>query len=129
MQKVLFGVPRFTAELSWTDLARELPGWEISVCPRDAMADHVAWVDVICPWGAPVDAVTLKAGTFGLVQQFGVGLESVDVQAATDLGVWVARIPGDAGGDAGPGPPGAGGGPGASAAELALLQMLAITRR
>src|SRR5487761_1202696 len=117
MQKVLFGVPRFTAELSWTDLARELPGWEISVCPRDAMADHVAWVDVICPWGAPVDAVTLKAGTFGLVQQFGVGLESVDVQAATDLGVWVARIPGDAGGNAD------------SVAELALLQMLAITRR
>jgi phosphoglycerate dehydrogenase-like enzyme len=116
-QKVLFGVPRFTAELSWTDLAARLPGWEISVCPRDALAENVAGVDVLCPWGAPVDADTLKAGTFGLVQQFGVGLESVDVQAATDLGVWVARIPGDAGGNAD------------SVAELALLQMLAITRR
>jgi len=116
-QKVLFGVPRFTAELSWTDLAAELPGWEISVCPRGQLADHVDGVDVVCPWGSPVDAITLKAGTFGLVQQFGVGLEKVDVQAATELGVWVARIPGDAGGNA------------ESVAELAMLQLLALTRR
>ena len=71
-QKVLFGVPRFTAELTWTDLAAELPGWEISVCPRGEIADHVQGVDVVCPWGSPVDAGALEAGTFGLVQQFGV---------------------------------------------------------
>src|SRR5579859_3408874 len=116
-QKVLFGVPRFTAELSWTDLAGDLPGWEISVSPRGQIADHVDGVDVVCPWGSPVDADTLKAGTFGLVQQFGVGLEKVDVAAATELGVWVSRIPGDAGGNAD------------SVAELAVLQMLALTRR
>jgi phosphoglycerate dehydrogenase-like enzyme len=39
------------------------------------------------------------------------------VAAATELGVWVSRIPGDAGGNAD------------SVAELALLQMLALTRR
>ncbi|HEY2441580.1 MAG TPA: NAD(P)-dependent oxidoreductase, partial [Streptosporangiaceae bacterium] len=110
-------MPRFTAELPWTDLAADLPGWEISVSPRGQIADHVAGVDVVCPWGSPVDAQTLKAGTFGLVQQFGVGLEKVDVAAATELGVWVSRIPGDAGGNAD------------SVAELALLQMLALTRR
>ena len=115
--KVLFGVPRFSAELSWTDLAPELPGWEISVCPRGEMADYVDGVDVVCPWGAPLDAVTLKAGTFGLVQQFGVGLEKIDVKAATEQGVWVARIPGDAGANAD------------SVAELAVLQLLAIVRR
>ncbi|HEV3295576.1 MAG TPA: hypothetical protein VG123_41915 [Streptosporangiaceae bacterium] len=48
-QKVLFGVPRFTAELSWTDLAAELPGWEISVCPPGEMAAHVDGADVVCP--------------------------------------------------------------------------------
>jgi lactate dehydrogenase-like 2-hydroxyacid dehydrogenase len=47
------------------------------------------------------------------VQQFGVGFENVDVDAATGLGVWVARIPGDAD----------------SVAELALLQLLAIVGR
>jgi len=116
-QKVLFGVPRFTAELSWTDLAAELPGWEITVCPRGEMTDHLDGVDVVCPWGAPLDAVTLKAGTFGLVQQFGVGLEKIDVAAATEQGVWVARIPGAAGGNAD------------SVAELAMLQLLALVRR
>src|ERR1700730_17662501 len=115
--KVLFGVPRFTAELSWTDLAAELPGWEITVCPRGEMADHLDGVDVVCPWGAPLDAVTLKAGTFGLVQQFGVGLEKVDVTAATEQGVWVARIPGAAGGNAD------------SVAPLGIVRVLALGRR
>lgn len=116
-RRVLFGAPRFTAELSWADLAAELPGWEISACPRRQLADHVDGVDVVCPWGSPVDAATLEAGTFGLVQQFGVGLEKVDVPAATELGVWVARIPGDVGGNAD------------SVAELAVLQLLALVRR
>ena len=59
--RVLFGAPRFTAELSWADLAAELPGWEISACPRRQLADHVDGVDVVCPWGSPVDAATLEA--------------------------------------------------------------------
>jgi phosphoglycerate dehydrogenase-like enzyme len=115
--KVLFGVPRFSAELTWTDLAPVLPGWEITVCPRGEMAGFVDGMDVVCPWGAPIDAVTIKAGTFGLVQQFGVGIEKIDVQAATELGVWVARIPGDAGANAD------------SVAELAVLHLLALVRR
>ncbi|HEY3952298.1 MAG TPA: NAD(P)-dependent oxidoreductase [Streptosporangiaceae bacterium] len=117
MPRILFGVPRFSAELSWTDLAPELPGWEILVSPRGRVADHLDGVDVVCPWGSPMDAATLRAGTFGLVQQFGVGLERVDVAAATELGVYVARIPGDAGGNAD------------SVAEIALLHVLALARR
>jgi phosphoglycerate dehydrogenase-like enzyme len=117
VRRVLFGVPRFSAELSWADLAGELPGWEISVSPRGRLAEFLDGVDVVCPWGSPVDVATLRAGTFGLVQQFGVGLEKVDVAAATELGVYVARIPGDAGGNAD------------SVAEIALLHMLALTRR
>jgi phosphoglycerate dehydrogenase-like enzyme len=115
--KVLFGVPRFSAELTWTDLAAELPGWEITVSPRGRVSDYLDGVDVVCPWGSPVDVATLEAGTFGLVQQFGVGLEKVDVAAATAMGVYVARIPGDAGGNAD------------SVAEVAVLHMLALGRR
>ena len=117
MPRILFGVPRFSAELSWTDLAPELPGWEISVSPRGRVADYLDGVDVVCPWGSPMDAATLQAGTFGLVHQFGVGLEKVDVAAATELGVYVARIPGDAAGNAD------------SVAEIAVLHMLALARR
>jgi hypothetical protein len=45
--KALFGVPRFTAELSRTDLAPGLPAWQSSACPRGEMADHMDGVDEI----------------------------------------------------------------------------------
>ena len=51
-------------------------------------------VDVVCPGTAQVGAAELSAGTFGLVLQFGAGLDTVDVPAATDHGVWVANMPG-----------------------------------
>jgi phosphoglycerate dehydrogenase-like enzyme len=59
----------------------------------------------------------IEAGSFGLIQQFGVGLESVDIAAATELGVWVARVPGEVGGNAD------------SVAELAIMLLLALARR
>jgi phosphoglycerate dehydrogenase-like enzyme len=51
------------------------------------------------------------------VQQFGVGLDGVDLEAATAAGVWVARVPS------------AGTGNAESVAEHALLLMLALSRR
>jgi phosphoglycerate dehydrogenase-like enzyme len=114
---ILFCRERFTAELDWAAIGPLLPGWTISTCPPGDVAAHVADADVICPFGARIDATVLEAGTFGLVHQYGVGLEKVDVARATDLGVLVARVPGDAGGNA------------ESVAELAVLHLLALTRR
>jgi len=114
---VLFARDRFTAELAWTDLAGLLPGWAIRTCPSGQLASHLAGIDVICPLGSRVDAAVLAAGEFGLVHQFGVGLEKVDLAAAADLGIWVARVPGDASGNAD------------SVAELAVLLLLALVRR
>ena len=80
----------------------------------------------------PVDRHLIEAGTFGLIQQYtfgliqqytfgpiqqyGVGLELIDVDAATEHGAWAARIAGDASGDAD------------SVAELAVLHLLALSR-
>jgi phosphoglycerate dehydrogenase-like enzyme len=114
---VLFSRERFTAELAWTDLAPLLPGWTILTCPPAQIAGYLDGVDVICPFGARVDASVLEAGSFGLVHQFGVGLEKVDIARATELGVWVARVPGELGGNAD------------SVAEVAILHLLALTRR
>ncbi len=114
---VLFGRERFTAELGWTDLAPLLPGWTIRTCHPGAVGEHLDGVHVICPFGARIDRAVLEAGQFGLVHQFGVGLEKVDVERATELGVWVARVPGDAGAN------------GDSVAELAILLLLALVRR
>ena len=115
--RVLFGGERYTAELAWTDLAAELPGWEIVTCPRDQVSKHLDSIDVICPVGARITGAVLETGAFGLVHQFGVGLEKVDVARATDLGVLVSRVPGDAGGNAD------------SVAEIAVLHLLALSRR
>jgi len=115
--KVLFGREQIGAVLSQSQLAAQLPGWQLAGCPPARIADHLDGVDVVCPLGARITAQVMAAGTFGLVHQFGVGLENVDVAAATELGILVARVPGDAGGNAD------------SCAELAILLLLALARR
>ena len=115
--KVLFCREQISAELGWDQVAQHLPGWELSSCNPGKVADNLADVDVICPFGITVSAQLIEAGSFGLVHQFGVGLERVDVAAATERGVLVARVPGDAGGNAD------------SCAELAVLHLLALARR
>jgi phosphoglycerate dehydrogenase-like enzyme len=115
--KLLLARQQISAELTWEGIAELLPGWELATCPPGAIAEHADGADVVCPFGAPVDARAMRAGSFGLIQQFGVGLEGVDLPAATELGIWVARVPGDAGGNAD------------SVAEVAILHLLALTRR
>lgn len=116
-RSILFCRERFTAEIGWDGLAPLFPDWEIRCCPRGKVIDHVADADVVCPFGAVIDAAVLEAGTFGLVHQYGVGLEKVDLERATQLGIWVARVPGHLSGNAD------------SVAELAVLQLLALIRR
>jgi phosphoglycerate dehydrogenase-like enzyme len=115
--KVLFGRDRISADLSWDTLVPLLPGWQLTACPANQVIDHLDGVNVVCPFGARIDARIIAAGTFGLVHQFGVGLDGVDVDAATEHGVWAARVPGDASGNAD------------SCAELAVLLLLALARR
>lgn len=114
---ILFCRERFTTEIDWAAIAPLLPGWAIRTCPRGDVVSHVAGVDVVCPFGAAIDAAVLEAGSFGLVHQYGVGVEKVDIRRATELGIWVARVPGDLSGNA------------ASVAELAVLQLLALLRK
>lgn len=98
-------------------LAPLLEGHRITTCPRDGVAQALDGVDVIVPYGAVIDADIIRRGRFGLVQQFGVGLETVDVAAATDAGVWVARVPS------------AGTGNAESTAEHAIFLMMALARK
>src|ERR1700722_1893216 len=115
--KVVFGREQLSAEASFEDLASLLPGWEVTGCAPGQVADHLEGADVICPFGARIGAQLIEAGTFGLVHQFGVGLDGVDVGRATELGVLVARVPGEVSGNAD------------SCAELAVLHLLALARK
>jgi len=115
--KLLFARERLGDGVPADFLGSLLPGWEIATCPPDRLTDSLDGVTAVCPLGTKIGADVLSAGKFGLVHQFGVGLDRVDVAAATELGVWVARVPGDIGGNAD------------SVAELAVLELLALSRR
>lgn len=90
---------------------------ELIVCNEKEIVDYLDDVDVIIPAIARIDSHILERGRFGLIQQFGVGLDTVDIETATRCGVWVARVPSSLSGNA------------ASVAEHALLLMLVLSRQ
>ena len=114
--KIVFS-REFSEGFSWQRLAPLLPGHEIVTCTFDSLADHLEGADIVVPFSARIDRRCIERGQFGLIQQFGVGLDTVDVHAAAQAGVWVAHLPS------------AGTGNADSVAEHALLLMLALSRR
>ena len=95
-------------------VANAFSGHQVSMCGPREIVDHVQGVDVIVPGIAIVDRAVLDRGTFGLVLQPGVGIDTIDVEAATERGVWVAHVPGVNA---------------ASVAEHAVFLALAVSRR
>jgi phosphoglycerate dehydrogenase-like enzyme len=98
---VLIGTERFSSQHSWSELPALTPGAlqatvDVQSCPPTAVAERARneLFDVVVPLWAEVDAETIHAGQFGLIQQFGAGVENIDIAAATSAGVWVANMPG-----------------------------------
>jgi phosphoglycerate dehydrogenase-like enzyme len=102
-----------------TALSTRLPADELISCPNapDALRKAAAGVEVVVPFMAQVDAGLMDAGAIRLIQQFGTGLEGVDLDAARTRGIWVANAPASQTGNA------------ESVAEHALMLMLAVLRQ
>jgi phosphoglycerate dehydrogenase-like enzyme len=66
---------------------------------------------------APIDRTIVGAGRFRLIQQFGTGLEGIDLDAARERGIWVANAAASARTNA------------ESVAEHAVLLTLAVLRQ
>lgn len=98
-------------------LSSLLPHAEVISCDRNEVSDFLTGVDVVIPSVARIDGPVIVKGKFGLIQQLGVGVDSVDVQAATAAGVWVANVPSGGTGNA------------ESVAEIAVMQMIVLARR
>jgi phosphoglycerate dehydrogenase-like enzyme len=94
-----------------------LPGHTVVSCAASDVARNLNGVDVVIPSVAKISAEIIEKGTFGLIQQLGIGLDPVDIPAATKSGVWVAPVPG------------AGSGNAESVAELAIMFILGLMRR
>jgi phosphoglycerate dehydrogenase-like enzyme len=99
--RVLLGTERFSSRHSWSELTALMSGAleatvEVQWSAPGAFSDHARdeSINVVVPLWAEVDAETIHAGQFGLIQQFGAGVENIDIAAATSAGVWVANMPG-----------------------------------
>ncbi|MBO0795001.1 MAG: hypothetical protein J2P36_29195, partial [Ktedonobacteraceae bacterium] len=98
--RILFCHPYCTPQLSWDLLAPLLADHEIVACSRETVAEHLEGVDVIVPFAAHITRSLIERGTFQVIHEFAVGLDTVDIEAATEAGVWVAHLPGAATGNA-----------------------------
>ena len=94
-----------------------LPQDEILECAPQEVPDVARDVDVLVPTVARIDEAALASPRLRLVQQFGAGLDGVDVEAASRHGVYVANVPSGETANAD------------SVAELAILLMLALARK
>ncbi|MGO9963973.1 MAG: NAD(P)-dependent oxidoreductase [Acidimicrobiales bacterium] len=102
--RVLVGTDRFSEDHSWAEMPDYWPnslrsGVEIETAVGPAFHSRLvdrdaAPVDVVVPIWAPLPAAVIHGGSFGLVQQFGVGVDNIDLAAAERAGVWVANMPG-----------------------------------
>ena len=98
-------------------LQRLLPDHEILECSPEEIATTAADADVLIPAIVSLGEAELSLPNLKLVQQFGAGLDVVDIPTASAKGVYVANVPT------------AGTGNAESVAEVAVMHMLALSRR
>ncbi len=76
-------------------LGRLLPDDEVWQGPTAEGLTRLSWAEVLIPEMLPITAEIIAAGRLRLIQQYGVGLEGVDLEAATRAGVPVCNVPGE----------------------------------
>ena len=115
MMKILFCGETF---LSAPDLLRKLlPQHDVRSCKVEKLPELARYSDVLVPLMARVDRSMMVESAVKLIQQWGVGLEGVDIQAANEFGIPVCNIPGDTTPNA------------ESTAEHAIFLMMGVSRK
>jgi phosphoglycerate dehydrogenase-like enzyme len=115
VMKILFCGTTFASSVEY--LKKLLPQHEVVNCPNENLISAARDAHVLIPLVARVDRSVMEAGPVKLIQQWGVGLEGVDINAATELGVRVCNVPGDETPNAD------------STAEHAVFLMMGLSRR
>jgi phosphoglycerate dehydrogenase-like enzyme len=101
--RVLVGKERFSENHAWSEMPQHWPAGlagraVIEVVGQGRLearlVDGGPPVDVVVPMWSPLPGGAIRAGGFGLIQQFGVGVDNIDLVAAAGERVWVANMPG-----------------------------------
>jgi phosphoglycerate dehydrogenase-like enzyme len=101
--RVLVGQERFSENHAWSEMPQHWPAGVVGRAVIEVvgqgqlearLVDGGPVVDVVVPMWSPLPGRAIRAGSFGLIQQFGVGVDNIDLDAAADEGVWVANMPG-----------------------------------
>lgn len=98
-------------------LQQELPQDDVLDCAAEEVDQAALDADILIPTVSPIGPKAVRSPRLKLIQQYGAGLDSVDIPAATAAGVYVANVPT------------AGTGNAESVAEIALLFMLGLARK
>ncbi|KAL5993318.1 hypothetical protein ACLOJK_014242 [Asimina triloba] len=95
--RVLFCGPHFPASQKYTrEYLKSYPFIQVDDVPLDDVPDVIGKYHICVVKNRHLDfEVISRAKQMKLIVQFGVGLEGVDVSAATQHGIKVARIPSD----------------------------------
>ena len=115
---VFGGLGHFESAFIFTkDALKEDIGIDVIQCAAESMESAIAEADILIPFMVPVtEKLLLLAPKLKMVMQYGVGIEGVNIEAATSRRVWVCKIPsGDCSNDK-------------SSAEHAIYLALAVSR-
>ncbi|XP_021999009.1 hydroxypyruvate reductase isoform X2 [Helianthus annuus] len=117
--RVLFCGPHFPASHNYTkEYLHNYPLIQVDDLPFDSIPDLIGNYDICVVKSMRLSSdLIARATRMKLIMQYGVGLEGVDITAATNHGIKVARIPGKVTGNA------------ASCAEMAIYIMLGLLRK
>jgi len=99
-------------------LEQALPGIEVEAVSLDHLAQHGSRAEVLIPMMSCISAQLMdRIENLRLIQQWGAGLEAIDIEAATARNVAVANVPS------------AGTGNAESVAEWCIMAAIALSRR
>ncbi|XVF19755.1 hypothetical protein REPUB_Repub11eG0138200 [Reevesia pubescens] len=117
--RVIFCGPHFPASHNYTrEYLKKYPFIQVDDVPLKEVPDRIGNYHLCIVKSMQLDSNVISlAHRMKIIMQFGVGVEGVDIDAATKHGIKVARIPSDGTGHA------------ASCAEMAIYLMFGLLRK
>ncbi len=101
--RIALGTERFSEHHAWSEMPDHWPPSlaervVIEIAAHGTLEGRLTGgglpIDVVVPLWSPLPGSAIRTGTFGLIQQFGAGVDNIDLAAAAEERVWVANMAG-----------------------------------